>query len=291
MSVPTDQLIGRADELGSFEAILEGLDGRTACAVELVGEPGIGKTRLLRELAARAESRRHLVLSGSCSELEHDLPFSLFVDALDEYVEGLEPAQLATLPDDARAELGRVLPSLASVEPGAATFLQDERYRTHRAVRALLEQLAEAGPLVLILDDAHWADPASVELLEQCANSAVCAVALVLKERCGARFDRRQRGRFLPSSARACRRKGRELRRAFDVLVECIDEERERQVVLELGARSENEMSPRLGWRRQLAQKPRLSDPGLADQFDGACCATVEALEDRFERRLRRRAR
>ena len=59
-------------------------------AVELVGEAGIGKTRLLRELAARAEQRGDLVLSGSASELERNLPFSVFVDALDEYVESLE---------------------------------------------------------------------------------------------------------------------------------------------------------------------------------------------------------
>ena len=57
-------------------------------AIELVGEPGIGKTRLLAELARLAETRGHLVLSGSASELERDLPFSVFVDALDEYVAG-----------------------------------------------------------------------------------------------------------------------------------------------------------------------------------------------------------
>ena len=57
----------------------------------LVGEPGIGKTRLLAELAARADAERQLVLSGSASELERDLPFSVFVDALDEYVRGIDP--------------------------------------------------------------------------------------------------------------------------------------------------------------------------------------------------------
>ena len=67
--------------------------GRSA-ALLLLGEPGIGKTRLLAELAARADARGLLVLAGSASELERDLPFWVFVDALDEYVEGLEPQRL-----------------------------------------------------------------------------------------------------------------------------------------------------------------------------------------------------
>ncbi|HYT78758.1 MAG TPA: AAA family ATPase, partial [Actinomycetota bacterium] len=76
----------------------------------LEGEPGIGKTRLLRELAARAEARGHIVLSGSASELERDLPFSVFVDTLDEYVAGLEPRRLGVLDDQVQAELASVCP-------------------------------------------------------------------------------------------------------------------------------------------------------------------------------------
>ena len=134
-------------------------------AIELVGEPGIGKTRLLSELAARAELRGHLVLSGSASELERELPFSVFVHALDEYVESLDPNLLSTLDDDVQAELAHVLPSLSALAAGRAVALQHERYRSHRAVRALLEHLAQTRPLVLVLDDFHWADSASVELL------------------------------------------------------------------------------------------------------------------------------
>ena len=60
--------------------------------LELAGEPGIGKTRLLGELGARADRRGQLVLAGSASELERELPFWIFVDALDDYVHGLDPA-------------------------------------------------------------------------------------------------------------------------------------------------------------------------------------------------------
>jgi ATP/maltotriose-dependent transcriptional regulator MalT len=157
--------VGRAAELDALEQVLDELDRGPPGAIELVGELGIGKTRLLRELAARAELRGHLVLSGSASELERELPFSVFVDALDEYVESLDPNQLAVLEEDVQAELAHVLPSLSALAAGRAVALQHERYRSHRAVRALLEHLAQTRPLVLVLDDFHWADPASVELL------------------------------------------------------------------------------------------------------------------------------
>ena len=92
-------------ELDVLERLLDDLDRGGSGAVEVAGEPGIGKTRLLRELAARAEVRGHLVLGGSGSEFEHDLPFSVFVDALDEYLRGLDPERLAGLGDQVRAEL------------------------------------------------------------------------------------------------------------------------------------------------------------------------------------------
>jgi DNA-binding NarL/FixJ family response regulator len=160
-----DSLVGRAEEIESFEFVLDGLNASAPQAIELVGEPGIGKTRLLRELAGRAEPRGHIVLWGSASELERELPFSVFVHALDEYVGSLDPSLLHTLDRDVQAELAHVFPSLSTLGDGDEVALQHERYRSHRAVRALLEQLADAQPLVLVLDDFHWADPASVELL------------------------------------------------------------------------------------------------------------------------------
>src|SRR5262252_4343541 len=161
----TGHFVGRANELSSLERNLDELDRGCPGAIEMAGEPGIGKTRLLRELAARAVARGHLVLSGAASEFENDLPFSVFVDALDEYVAGLEPDRLAVLDGAVQAELAHIFPSLPALADGREVAAQSERYRSHRAVRALLENLAQALPLVLILDDFHWADSASVELL------------------------------------------------------------------------------------------------------------------------------
>jgi ATP/maltotriose-dependent transcriptional regulator MalT len=179
MRVFANQLVGRAEELGALGRVLSELDLGRAAAIELVGEPGIGKTRLLEELAARAEKRGHLVLSGSAAELERDLPFSVFVDALDEYVEGLDARRLAALDDHVQAELAHVFPSLSPLAGGRELALQHERYRSHRAVRALLEQLATWTPLVLVLDDFHWADPASAELLGALVRRPPAAAVLL----------------------------------------------------------------------------------------------------------------
>jgi DNA-binding CsgD family transcriptional regulator len=163
MAQPAQQIVGRAAELGSLEETLAELSRGRFAALALVGEPGIGKTRLLAELGARADERGHVVLSGGASELEHEQPFWMFVDAFDEYLEGLEPRRLDAVDEETRAELGQLLPSLAASEAGAE--LPDGRYRTHRAVRQLLAALAAAKPLVLLLDDVHWADSGSIDLL------------------------------------------------------------------------------------------------------------------------------
>ena len=163
MSLRSEHFVGRVEELESIDRTLGELD--RAAAIELVGEPGIGKTRLLAELAGRADAQGCLVLSGSASELERDLPFSVFVDALDEYLRSLDPASLERLDEDVRTELAHVFPSLSRLAGALDVAVQHERYRSHRAVRALLERLAFVRPLVLVLDDLHWADSASVELL------------------------------------------------------------------------------------------------------------------------------
>jgi ATP/maltotriose-dependent transcriptional regulator MalT len=179
MVLSTEHLVGRAQELASLEQALGDLAPGRPGAIELVGEAGIGKTRLLTELTRLADARGHVVLSGSASELEQDLPFSVFVDALDEYVEGLEPRRLAALDDDVQAELAYVLPSLSALADGRQVALQHERYRSHRAVRALLEHLVETSALVLVLDDVHWADSASVELLGALLRRPPAAAVLV----------------------------------------------------------------------------------------------------------------
>jgi len=178
--------VGRAAELEAVDRALAEIQYARPALLEVVGEPGIGKTRLLAELAARANDLGHLVLTGSASELERDLPFSAFVDALDEYVEGLERRQVDRLSDEAQGELATVFPSLSERRLGQGVAVQQERFRSHRAVRELLELLAASQPLVLVLDDLHWSDPGSIELLSALLHrppSAAVLVAFALRPR------------------------------------------------------------------------------------------------------------
>ena len=164
MTRSVDQrLVGRDSELGAVDRALDALGRGEPSPLLIEGEPGIGKTRLVGELEARATARGYLVLRGSASELESDLPFWIFVDALDEYVAGLDPRKLSGLSDETLGEIAHMLPS--AVDAGEARLVHDERYRAHRAVRELLARLATPRPLVLVLDDVHWADPASVDLV------------------------------------------------------------------------------------------------------------------------------
>src|SRR5687768_266247 len=201
MAQVAELLVGRTAELEVFDQALTELGQGGARAIELVGEPGIGKTRLLTELAGRADARGYLALSGSASELEQDLPFWIFVDALDEYIRGLEPDRLEELEENVRTELSTVFPTLAAFGSGRKAALQHERYRSHRAVRELLELLARTRPLVVVLDDFHWADPASVELLGALLQRPPAAPVLLavsvrprqLSERLGGALERAHR--------------------------------------------------------------------------------------------------
>jgi len=171
--------VGRDRELQQLDAALEALDDDAPGCLAIEGEPGIGKSRLLRELRDRAEARGHLLLSGGAAEFERSMPFSVWADALGAYV----AAQGLELPD--ADDLAEILPALR--RPGAAgSAVADDRYRAHRAMRALLALLATDRPLVLALDDLHWSDQASIDLVAALLRRGPSApVLLVLAFRPG----------------------------------------------------------------------------------------------------------
>src|SRR3954462_4675091 len=109
MATDADQLVGRTAELHSVDECVAALMRGESEPLLVAGEPGIGKTRLLAELGARASQRGCLVLGGSASEPERDLPYWIFVDALDEYVAGLDPRQIEALGESVSAELAQLL--------------------------------------------------------------------------------------------------------------------------------------------------------------------------------------
>ena len=175
----TDPMVGRRSELEQLDAALAALGAGSPACLAVEGEPGIGKTRLLAELRRRAEDRGHLVLSGSAAEFERDLPYGVWVEAVDAYVASQEFPARADRESDFLSDAAGVLPSLRARNESPVPELGDERHRSHRAMRRLLALIAERDPLVLVLDDLHWSDAASVELIGAFVRRGMAARVLL----------------------------------------------------------------------------------------------------------------
>jgi len=172
-------LVGRGREVEAIEEALRAAESGPARALLLAGEPGIGKTRLLGELRDRARRRGTLTLTGRATEFERELPFGLFVDALDDHLAAADRATQRSLDPRMLADLAGILPSSAVRRRNRDASLREERYRSHRALRSLLRALCGSGPLVLVLDDVHWADPASAEAVSYLLRHPVDAPLLL----------------------------------------------------------------------------------------------------------------
>jgi DNA-binding CsgD family transcriptional regulator len=175
-------LVGRRDALADFGRALDATADGTFQFLGLVGEPGAGKTRLLGELASAAKERKLPTLWGRAAEFENLMPFGVVVDALDDHLESVAGTLCGRLGAASAHLLATAFPSLSaelSAEPpgelsGEAPDEPDPgedfsglaRYRLYRTVRQMLGELADPSGLVLILDDVHWADDPSVELLD-----------------------------------------------------------------------------------------------------------------------------
>jgi DNA-binding NarL/FixJ family response regulator len=153
-------LVGRADERGAIDGALQALPARPGTIVAVEGEPGIGKSRLLDHLAACAAAEGATVLGARGSEFENDLPYALWTEALDRHLADLGERRLSRMGLADPAALAALLPALTGVAAPAG-----DRHRTHRALRDLLARLAAVRPLVVWMDDVHWADPASLDAL------------------------------------------------------------------------------------------------------------------------------
>jgi DNA-binding CsgD family transcriptional regulator len=163
---PDGRLVGRRAELARLDAALAGLRAQGAGVVEIIGEPGIGKTRLLAEFSARAKRAGSLVLAGRATEFALQTPFGVVVEAIDDYLASIEAQQLGWIGADLLGLLAAIFPSLGQHALAQhATSVQVEQYRLCCALRALLEKITPPQGLVLVLDDMHQADEASVELV------------------------------------------------------------------------------------------------------------------------------
>jgi predicted ATPase len=175
---------GRTAELRRLTRRLDEACAGNGGVVLLAGEPGIGKTRTIAEVAETARAQGALVLWGRCYEGEAARPFGPFVEALGEYVRSTAPEVLRGDLGLHAAPLTRLVPLLRERLPDlaepAALEPAEERVRLLDAVAQSLLALAARVPTALVLDDLHWADAGTVALLRHVARFAPRARLLVL---------------------------------------------------------------------------------------------------------------
>jgi tetratricopeptide (TPR) repeat protein len=166
-SATATSFVGRAEELDRLLRLLERAErGRPAVGL-IAGDAGVGKTRLLLELSVRAENHGARVLVGGCMEAgDVGLPYVPFVDAFRDLGTRPGEAEVAAPLAAAVPSLGRLLPELAT-DAGPAPPPGDgfERVQLFDGVLSLLVRLSELAPLLLIIEDLHWADRSTRDLL------------------------------------------------------------------------------------------------------------------------------
>ncbi len=175
--------VGRKSETDELSDLLGRALAGSGGLVMVSGEPGVGKTRLIEEISARALRRRALVFVGRCHEAEGTPPFTPFAELLD--------AALARSPEAFRAAMGEDAPEIARLVPRLRRLFPDigqplelaaeqERRQLFDAVTDTLVRTTRTAPAVLVLEDLHWADESTLLLLDHLAGDLVRLPALVL---------------------------------------------------------------------------------------------------------------
>ncbi len=177
-------LAGRDEELAQLVGHLDRtVEGRGAL-VTVVGEPGVGKTRLTQEVLHEARERGLITLIGHCYEGEGAPPYSPWIEILARTGQIAQPEALRTLLGDGAAEVARIYPELRQILPDLppALDLPPDQSRPYllRCFREFMERAAREQPLLLVLEDLHWADDATLALLEHLAQTAADIPLLML---------------------------------------------------------------------------------------------------------------
>ncbi|WP_326826301.1 helix-turn-helix transcriptional regulator [Streptosporangium sp. NBC_01756] len=168
-------LVGREDQLRRLVTAVS----RPPAVVVLEGEAGIGKTRLVTEMAAHPDVVGRLILLGSARRIREPFPLGPVVEALHGTGELLGQAELSPVAGALRG----LLPELARVLPSPLEPLDDRAAERHRLFRGLVEVLNVLGPVALVMEDLHWADEQTVEFLAYLLTALPVRMSVVLTYR------------------------------------------------------------------------------------------------------------
>jgi len=174
-------LVQRDEQLAILESALMAAHRGDGGLAVLSGEAGIGKTRLANELANLARQLGREVLWGTCSEAELSLPYLPFVEALGNYLDAQDSGAIGSRLGPTRRELSQLFPQLANgagpVQPGDS---EQAKLRLFEAIACLLAIPADDHGMLLVVEDVHWADASTRELLDHLARRISGLRALVL---------------------------------------------------------------------------------------------------------------
>ncbi|MFC4062293.1 AAA family ATPase [Planomonospora corallina] len=172
--------VGRENELADLDEAFTRARGKTASAVLLGGEAGVGKSRLVTCFAELAARDGALVLTGGCVELSAEgLAYAPFTAAIRQLVRERGADEVAALlPEGAARDLARLLPEFG--EPGGDTESDTARARLFEQILTLLERLAEQRPVILLIEDIHWADRSSRDLIAFLSRNLCTAPVLMV---------------------------------------------------------------------------------------------------------------
>jgi tetratricopeptide (TPR) repeat protein len=163
-------LLGRTREMDILSrALLAAASGSAQCLI-LAGDAGVGKTRLLTEIQQRALADRFMVLQGNCFEQDVSFPYAMIVDVLRAFFAARNADAIRETLGPLADEMIKLLPELMwllpEAQPTPTLDAEAEKRRLFEAVAQWLIRLAQAQPLLLILEDIHWADESSLDFLQ-----------------------------------------------------------------------------------------------------------------------------
>jgi DNA-binding CsgD family transcriptional regulator/KaiC/GvpD/RAD55 family RecA-like ATPase len=180
---PSFPFAGRSGELATLRALIPRTAGEGLRFALIAGEAGSGKSRLVREFAHEAAGEGALVLYGACDSVVRR-PYRPFVEALDQLVRAIDAPTLRAALGPEGGELSRLLPDLAQrvgeLPRPLSADPDTERHRLHSAVADLLATFGRGSPLVVVIEDGHWADTPTLLLLRHLARGAPDARTLLV---------------------------------------------------------------------------------------------------------------
>jgi DNA-binding SARP family transcriptional activator len=178
-------LVGRASQMQELEAALDRAMAGTGGLVTICGEAGIGKSRLTEELIAEGLKRRALVFVGRCSEAEGAASYAPVIEILEAALaQAPTPEVFRTALGDDAAEIARLLPRLRRLFPdiGPALELPPEQERRYlfNSTADFLARTARARPTMLVYEDLHWADEATLLMLDHLVSQVAALPVLIV---------------------------------------------------------------------------------------------------------------